>query len=102
MGLITPLPALRGLNYQVRPHRLSYLKTVLASLAVSLAALILAIYWLTVGQTRVPILGWILFKSSLFNWASIVAVVLSALFCLMVGVGGILALQRDARESDGG
>ena len=82
-----------------RPHRASYLKTTLCGFGLSATAVAVIIYWLRVRHISIPRLIW---RSDGFRasyWLSIGVVFVFAVFWFMVGVGGILSLQRDARES---
>jgi hypothetical protein len=83
----------------MRPHRTSYLKTVVAALGVSAASLALAAYALVEG--RVPLTGWMLFESHLLRWASAIGLVALGLVCLLVAVGGLFSLHEDAKEGRG-
>jgi hypothetical protein len=85
----------------MRGHRVSYIKTTVASLGIAAPAVILAVYLLVSGQTGIPILDRMLTAFPMLYWPSIGAIALFAVLWLMVGLGGLLSLQRDARESDG-
>jgi hypothetical protein len=80
------------------PHRLSYLKAVLAALGVCVGSLALAIYWLAMGQVGVPWTGWFLPESQLLLWALTAGLIALGLVCLLVATGGLFALHGDARE----
>jgi hypothetical protein len=85
---------------RMQPHRMSYWKMVLASLSASLCTTILAVYWLVTGEIRFPTLGRVFINSHTLYWFSLFTLVLIGLLCLMVGMGGVIALRRDARESN--
>jgi hypothetical protein len=85
----------------MRDHRVSYIKTTVASLVISATALILAVHLLVTGQTGIRILDEILTTFSIGYWPSIGALGSFAVLWLMVGLGGLLSLQKDARESGG-
>jgi hypothetical protein len=85
----------------MQPHRLSYLKATVAALGACAASFALAVFWLAMGQVRVPLAGWVLFESRLLVWASAAGLVPLGLACLLVAVGGCFALHGDAREPSG-
>lgn len=77
-------------------HRTSYLKTVVAALGVSATSLTLAAYGLAGGG--VPLTDWILFESYLLRWALATGLIVLGLLCLLIAVGGLFALNEDAKE----
>jgi hypothetical protein len=83
----------------MRPHRVSYLRTTLGGLGLSALAAAVAVEWLLNGHVDLPVLGRISGRPHVMYWCSIAFVLLFAAFWLMVAAGGIIALQRDARES---
>lgn len=83
----------------MRPHRLSYLRTALGGFLLSASAASVAVYWLLIRKINIPVLNWSPDRLPLMYWFSIGVVLVLAVFCFLVGVGGVLSLQRDARES---
>jgi hypothetical protein len=86
---------------KMQPHRVSYIKTTVAGLGISASASIVAVYLLGTGQISIPILGRILTTFPMLYWPSVGGIALLAVLGLMVGAGGLISLQRDARESGG-
>jgi hypothetical protein len=83
----------------MRAHRVSYLKTTVGGLGLFALAAAAALYWLLVGHIDVPAFGRISGRSHVMYWCSVVVMTTFAGFWLLVAAGGIIALQRDARES---
>jgi hypothetical protein len=83
----------------VNPCRASYWKTTLASLGAFLFVIVLALYWLVAGEIRLPALEWSLTRVAFFYWPLMVLIVVFALFCLLIGVGGFVCLHEDSREN---
>ena len=83
----------------MRPHRRSYLRTVVAALGVSAVSLALAAFALAEG--RVSLRGGTLFESSPLRWAFAAGSVALGLVCLLVALGGLFALHEDAKEGRG-
>jgi hypothetical protein len=83
----------------MRPHRVSYLRTTLGGLGLSVLAAGVALYWLLDGHIDLPVWGRIYGRSHVMYWCSIAFALSFAALWLMVAAGGIIALRRDARES---
>ena len=82
----------------MKPHRLSYLKAVVAALGAAAVSLSLAALWLAAGQAWVPLTGWVLLDSGVLVWIAVGCLGIVGLVCLLVAIGGSFALLGDARE----
>jgi hypothetical protein len=66
--------------------------------ALGVSAVSLAVAACALAEGRVPLTGWVLFESRLLRWASATGLIVLGLVCLLVAVGGLFALNEDAKE----
>jgi hypothetical protein len=82
----------------MRTHRISYLRTTLGAFCIAASALALGIYWFPIGWHMLAT-GRASAQFHIFFWFTILMACLLVVFGLMVGFGGVLSLEKDARES---